>query len=136
MPTWSWSALGLLFVCGCGASEPSVSGTVQVEGQPLLAGSIDFFPEKGTPGPNAGAVIKRGQYSIMKSLTVGKYRVAIQGTRRLPGKKTGDPLGGGLIDAEVAIVPEKYNKKTTLIREVGVGANTIDFDLEGIKKAP
>jgi hypothetical protein len=135
VPRRSWLAVGLLCLGGCGASEPSVSGTVLLEGQPILSGSIDYFPEKGTPGPNAGAVIERGQYRIVKGLTVGKYRVTIQSTRRVPGKKVGDPLGG-LIDAEVAAVPEKYNKKTTLFREVSAGPNTFDFDLEGIKKGP
>jgi hypothetical protein len=131
--TRSWLALGLLFVWGCGASEPSVSGTVQLDGHPLVSGSIDFFPDKGTHGPNAGATIERGQYTIRKGLMAGKYRVAIQGTHRIPNKKTVDVLGQ-VIDAEVAIVPEKYNKKTTLIQEVKAGPNTIDFNLEGIKK--
>jgi hypothetical protein len=131
VPTRFGLALGLLFVWGCGAPEPSVSGTVRLDGQPLLSGSIDLIPEKGTPGPSAGAVIEKGQYSITKGVTLGKYKVAIHSTRRIPNRKQSDTLGGWT-DAEEAIKFEKFDP----ICDVRPGRNTCDFELREVRKRP
>jgi hypothetical protein len=125
---------GLLLAAGCWSSAPSVEGTIRVEGEPLPKGSIDFLPVEGTTGSGGGVAIQEGKYRIEKGLTVGKYRVEIQGTRRIPGKKVAHPLDFSLIDAEEAIVPPEYNRNSTLIREVGPGRNAFDFDLKRIRK--
>jgi hypothetical protein len=112
-----------------------------VDGEPLARGSISFAPvdDKGAiadgRGPGGGATIAEGKYRIEKGLTVGRYRVTIQGTRKT-GKPILDPtVGVERVEEEVAVVPAKYNKESILIREVRAGANTINFeDLEGIKK--
>jgi hypothetical protein len=130
VPTRSSLALALLFVWGCGASEPSVSGTIRLDGQPLLGGSIDFYPEEGTKGPNAGAAIENGEYRISKGLTVGKYRVAIQSTRSRPDKKAYDPLGGVQLPAEEKYLFEDFDR----IRQIDPGPNTHNFDLKEDKK--
>jgi hypothetical protein len=102
-----------------------------LDGQPLISGSIDFVPEKGTPGSSTGSVIERGKYSITKGLREGKYRVAIQSTRRRPDKKVPDPLGGDMIADEEAIVFEEFDR----ICHIGPGHNTYNFDLkEDVKK--
>jgi hypothetical protein len=120
-------ALGLLFAWGCGVPEPSVAGTIRLDGKPLSWGSIDFFPENGL-GPTAGVAIERGQYRIPKGLKVGKYRVAIQSTRRRPDKMKQDPLGG-VIPAEEAI-KFAFKSESDRIRQIGPGLNTHDFDLK------
>jgi hypothetical protein len=129
----------LLF--GCSKPEPTVTGTIRVDGEPLARGSISFVPldDKGAVaddrGPGGGGTIAEGKYRVEKGLTVGSYRVEIQGTRKIPGKPRRNPIiPSSLVDDEVAVVPSKYNTKSTLIVEVHAGAQTIDFPLEGIKK--
>jgi hypothetical protein len=46
---------------GCGGGKGKVSGTVTVDGQPLPAGTITFYPSKGTAVPGN---ISDGQYSV------------------------------------------------------------------------
>src|SRR5262245_24818007 len=105
-PILGWLAIGLpllsgllLLFFGCSQSEPSVSGTVRLDGQPLPEGWIRFVPDAGTSGPDGGAAIREGKYGIPKGLTAGKYKVEIQGMRTVPTKKMRDPVFGNLIDA-------------------------------------
>jgi hypothetical protein len=129
---------GLLLLSGCTKSEPTVTGVVRVEGELLARGSISFVPVDGKDkvagdrGPGGGATIGEGKYSIEKGLTVGKYRIEIQGVRQEPGKKMLDAFGSD-VTKELAVVPTQYNKESKLIREVRAGSNNIDFlDLKGM----
>ena len=123
-------AAGLLLLSGCGKSEPSVVGTVLLDGDPLPAGWIRFVPVEATPGPDAGAVIEEGKYSVTKGLTTGRYRVEIHGTKESTSRKERDPLTPSeLIPAEVELIPAEYSLKSKLIRTVEAGSNTLDFAL-------
>jgi hypothetical protein len=135
-PILAWLAAGLLVLAGVWwlvsswKSEPTVAGTVRVDGQLLHAGSIRFIPPAGTGGPDAGAAIREGSYRIEKGLRVGEYQVVIHGTRKTQ-KKTEDPgTPGRLIWDEVELIPPEYNDKTKLVRMVNGGANTFDFVIE------
>src|SRR5262245_18125341 len=121
---------GLLFILAGMRSDPAVTGIVRLDGQPLPKGAIRFVPVEGTPGSEAGAVIREGRYTIPKGLTVGKFKVEIQSTRVVLGRKTRDPLFGMGIDADEAI---KFAESTPPIREVGPGHNTLNFDLHEAK---
>ena len=68
---------------GCSSGEkPSgrlaISGEVQLDGQPLDTGSIQFEPAEKTSKLNAGAVITAGKYQISaeNGLPPGKYKVS------------------------------------------------------------
>src|SRR5262249_16927788 len=93
---------GALVVSGCSKNEPTVTGTVLLNGQPLPKGSIRFIPIPPTTGSDAGAAIQEGTgtYRIEKGLTVGKYKVEIRGIRLNPEKKVFHPVTQLLIDAE------------------------------------
>jgi|GEM_PF-3142114 len=59
----------LLCVClgGCGQSGPqrvAVAGTVQVDGQPLAAGTVQFIPTGDTRGQAASAAVKDGRFEL------------------------------------------------------------------------
>jgi hypothetical protein len=135
-PVLGWSALGLLLLAGLlllvamAKSEPTVTGIVRLDGEPLSKGSIRFVPVEGTRGSDAGVALRKGKYRIEKGLTAGRYKVEIQAARVVLGKKVRDPLAQDLIDAEEAIVFEEFNP----IREVGPGLNTYDFDLKVARK--
>ena len=137
-----WLAAGGLLVLGCVAlvvwflreSEPSVTGTVRLDNEPLTTGSIAWIPIEGTPGPGGGGGIStEGKYEIKRGLRPGKYRVEIRSTRTLPGRKVLNPtIPSELVDEEVSVIPDRYNTRSELIREVGRGSKVFNFDLEGV----
>ena len=137
-----WLAAGGLLVLGCVAlvlwflreSEPTVTGTVRLDNEPLTTGSIAWIPIEGTPGPGGGGEINNeGKYEIRRGLRPGKYPVEIRSTRTLPGRKVLNPtIPTELVDEEVSVIPERYNTGGGLIREVAPGSNVWHFDLEGV----
>lgn len=138
---WFWFAAAGLVVLGCVAlvlwflpeSEPTVTGTVRLNNQPLPTGSIAWIPIEGTPGPGGGAGInKDGKYEITRGLRPGRYRVEIRSTRALPRKVLNPTIPSELVDEEVPVIPEQYNSGGGLVREVGAGSNVMDFDLKGV----
>ena len=113
-------------------AEPTVTGTVRLDNEPLTTGSIAWIPIEGTPGPGGGGGINsEGKYEINRSLRPGKYRVEIRSTRTLSRKVLNPTIPADLIDEEVSVIPEQYNTRSSLIREVGAGSNVLDFDLKG-----
>jgi len=134
---WNSSCLALLAcsaLWGCsladkGPERGAVRGRVTVDGQPVEQGSVQFTPVQGTTGPVSGAAIENGEYSVSKSEgpVVGTNLVQITGSRRT-GKKITDRLSI-LIDERVLMVPEHYNSKSTLIRQVEPGKQVFDFEL-------
>jgi hypothetical protein len=137
-----WLAGGGLLVLGCVAlafwflreSEPTVTGTVWLDNEPLPTGSIAWIPIEGTPGPGGGAGINNeGKYEIKRGLRPGRYRVEIRSTRTLPGHQVLNPtIPTELVDEEVSVIPEQYNTRSSLIREVAPGSNVVHFDLTGV----
>jgi hypothetical protein len=139
---WVWLAGGGLLVLACVAlafwflreSEPTVTGTVRLDNEPLSKGSIAWIPIEGTPGPGGGGEISSGgKYQIKQGLRPGKYRVEIRSTRTLRGHQVLNPtIPTELVDEEVSVIPEQYNTRSSLIREVGPGSTVFDFDLKGV----
>jgi hypothetical protein len=137
-----WLAAGGLLGVGCAAlvlwfllgSEPTVTGTVRLDNEPLPRGSIAWIPIEGTPGPGGGGEINaEGKYEIKRGLRPGKYRVEIRSTRTLPGRKVLNPtIPTERVDEEVSVIPERYNNRSSLFREVGPGSNVFHFDLNGV----
>src|SRR5262245_49224594 len=80
--------IGISVPLGCssgdGLERARVRGQVQVDGQPLEEGSINFFPAGAAEGPTAGGVISKGLYDIPKESgpVVGKNRVEIRGVKK------------------------------------------------------
>jgi hypothetical protein len=138
---WVWLAAGGLLVLGCVAlvlwflweSEPTVTGTVRLDGELLTKGSIAWIPIDGTSGPGGGGGInKEGKYEIKRGLRPGRYRVEIRSTRTLSRKVLNPTIPAELVDEEVSVIPEQHNTRSTLVREVSPGSNVWNFDLEGV----
>src|SRR5215470_15766954 len=73
-----FSAVCLCGALGCsGDNRSEVSGTVKLNGQPVVEGAINFIPIEGNKGAGAGAAIIDGKYHIPRSsgVTAGKNRV-------------------------------------------------------------
>ena len=136
-----WLAVGGLLVLGCVAlglwfhrdSEPTVTGTVRLDGKLLSKGSIALAPIYGTPGPGGGGGINNdGKYEITRGLRPGRYLVEIRSTITINRQVRNPTIPSELVDEEVSVIPEEYNTRSKEIREVGPGSNVWNFDLKGV----
>ena len=127
MPWLPMVLLGAVAVTGCGPAEkPSgtVSGTVNLDGQPVAAGEITFI---SSDGGSASGAITNGQFKLEGSLPVGEYGIGIG-----PPQLTEAPgEGGDNVAAPTTDVPSAYQTPATsgLTREITTGENTITIDL-------
>jgi hypothetical protein len=119
-------ALGWAVAAGC-SSEPTVSGEVTLDGQPLKEGVISFEPVDGKSQP-ASTNIVDGRFSL--TMTPGEKRVKISSPRPT-GKKI------KMIDApdskeveEMGDLPERYNIRSELTMTVQGGKQEKKFELK------
>jgi hypothetical protein len=80
-------------VVGCGDGRPTrvaVSGTVTIDGTPVMRGSIKFVPEKGRP--SSGEIGPDGRFALTcydgkDGALPGKHRVQVDGNRAISEMK-------------------------------------------------
>lgn len=134
------AAVGVVLFCialfGCGDGGPQraeVAGTVKLDGQPIKEGAIQFIPVEGTTGPSAGDAIKDGKFHLPRAqgAVVGKNKIELRAFKKT-GRQVADPTGppGARTTEVVQFFPPEFNDRTTLIREIKSGTNTIDLDLQ------
>lgn len=128
--------VALLALVGCGNPRASVEGTVSLDGVPIDFGTIAFVPLETTQSPSAGGMILRGVYRIdaERGPLPGTFRVEISGQKKTGEKKRARdipdfPPSDELVELTVELLPEKYNKQSSLISTIQSGRNTINFDL-------
>lgn len=114
-------ALGLAMVAGCsqGPKFGDVSGQVTLDGKPVNAGIIRFFPIDGNTGTGSSEISK-GQY-LAKHVPVNKFRVDISASN-VPAVPV-----EGVVYPE--IIPSRYNAQSELTLDVAEGTNQKDFSL-------
>ena len=117
------AAILAVISAGCGSNDRpalgQVHGRVTLDGEPLAHAEVVFRPESGARD-SSGATNADGEYRLKYirddlGAAVGKNSVRISTMRNY--------------DPKTERVPEEYNKKTELVREVTSGDNKIDFDL-------
>jgi hypothetical protein len=118
---------------GCGKKN-ALHGTVTYDGQLVDRGIIVFIP---ADQPNADAAqqakvadqIVDGKYSLSaeRPLPPGKYRVEITWDKIIG--KTVKSKNNVKYETE-QLLPDKYNKESTLIREIKSSDSKLDFELE------
>lgn len=127
--------LAVLVIAGCGKGFSTVSGTVTLDGQPLVCdkdvhGTIQFYPEGGAGAPAVGQIDGQGQYTLStgssRGVQPGRYVVTIAATRIIPPASPGEAPGGQ------AVTPAKYAspKKSEWHVEVKPGSNSFSFNME------
>ncbi|NQT15322.1 MAG: hypothetical protein HQ582_21375 [Planctomycetes bacterium] len=114
---------------GCFGGGPelgTVTGTVTLDGKPLAEAQVTFQP-------------KDGSYSVGTTDSAGRYE--LEYTRDKPGAIVGSHIvriktqttstdeSGNEIQVPQR-VPEKYNYRSMLLRQVEPGENRFDFKLE------
>jgi hypothetical protein len=124
----SGSLMALLMLVGCGDSRMArVRGTVNVDGQPVKAGAISFYPKDGK-SKTTGGEIKDGHYSV--EVPVGLMKVVISEPKGTGKKKERYP--GQWEEFKEEGLPERYSMPTMTELELDVrpGDNTKDWDLK------
>lgn len=133
-----WLALlllvGLSFTVGCGNGLASVSGTVKLDGAPVIGGpekygTVSFYREGGGGAPGAAIIDGSGHYELktgsQRGIQPGGYLVAIAIKKITPGANEYAETKATLIS------PPKYGSipGSGLRADVKQGRNTFDFDL-------
>lgn len=124
------SLLPLMLCSGCDRGRPPVYGEVTFDGKPVEDGTITFEPADGQ-GPATGGKIAAGRYEVTGDAAPlpGKKIVRIFAVRKT-GRRVTDRLMGTVDEVE-PYIPDIYNQRTTLVREVSKdGAQQIDFKLK------
>jgi len=115
----------ILGVAGCGGSEAEVSGSVNVDGQPLKEGDIIFEAADGSVTPAAGKIVD-GKYSL--KVLPGPKKVRINASR--PTKKP-DPVMGAA--ARESMIAAEFNEQTRLTADVKAGRQAgVNFEVKSI----
>ena len=118
-----------------GLPREPVSGTVTLDGEPLAAGAIQFFPKQaGGVAVSGGSTVEDGQFSISREygLVPGSYKVAINASESSNGdsKKKGQKSRKKSTSTK-DIIPAKYNSETTLTAEIEKGCSSrLKYDLQ------
>ena len=122
----------LLFVtlvfsgCSDNRAPAKVTGTITLDGKPLVGATVTFTPDDGSRISQA-MTNAEGWYELrftaqLKGATVGTHRVAVQ---------SGDlevPMEAGASYVPETI-PKKYNTETELTATLKSGNNVVNFDL-------
>ena len=136
-----------LITIGCGPGGPNlgtVTGKVTLDGQPVTNGLVTFTPVEGGRAAS-GKTDASGQYDLVgvggKGAVLGQHRVTVttlheavaatemsSDSAEYEKQAMGDPSAYDTAEV-VESIPEKYNTKSELTKEVKSGANVIDLEL-------
>lgn len=118
--------------------EP-ISGTVNLDGQPLKIGTIQFLPEAAEAGVASGGTVVDGRFDVARAEGPGPgtYKVMIFSQGKIPKEpiELNNNEMPGAIQAKPAPrtgeIPIRYNFQTELTAVVKPGGpNSYDFDLK------
>jgi hypothetical protein len=133
----------LLYLAGCGPKHPNlpaqypVTGTIRLDGKPLIGAGIMFLPRGETRGTGAfGMTDDAGKYTLKTDYggpgaPEGEFAVTISKVVNRDG--TPYVFNPDVAEAgERETLPAHYNDsmKTILDAKVPKGGDTIDFDLK------
>src|SRR5262245_20234373 len=121
--------LGLTAGCGNDSSFGDVRGEVTFDGRPLKEGVVRFVPVDGK-APTASALIVDGKFA--ERVPVATHRVEISSPKLPKGVISAREMKRGTVDEGVALeemIPERYNSRSTLTKEIRPGVNQVRFDL-------
>jgi hypothetical protein len=128
--------------CGPSGDQPElgkVTGTITLDGKPLVGVAVVFQPDSGRPA--RGKTDAEGKYELIyirqtKGAKVGPNRVEIAPSEEGEEAEQAE-LGDDVSQNPAAkpqsskpTVPSRYNSKSELKVDVKSGVNTFDFALE------
>lgn len=125
----TWLGIMGLFLVQVGCSQGDrpplgyVTGTVTIDGEPLVGVIVTFLPEKGRAA--VGTTNEEGKYEL-------QYVAGAKGTKIGPTTVIFMPPTGGSTSHPI---PAKYQNQSDFKVEVERGKNVFDFDLESDDKS-
>jgi hypothetical protein len=120
-------AIVLAAAIGCSPGANVVSGTVNLDGQPLKEGLIRFVPVDGTSQP-ASTPVTDGKYSV--PVSTGEMRVEISANRVIGKRKMYDTPDSPTVDEVEELVPPRFNVQSQLKIVVKGGSQTENFEVQ------
>ncbi|OWK41869.1 hypothetical protein [Fimbriiglobus ruber] len=123
------TAAAVLAGCGGGDNKIRVHGKVNLDGQPIKVGAIQFQPTDGK-SPTAGGEIKDGTYST--EVPRGKMKVSISSSKVI-GKRKPFP-NSPEVDVMGEAVPAQFNTNSKLEIDVSPEKTEQNFELDSTKK--
>ncbi len=120
--------LGVVWIVGCGRDDgrQGVSGTINLDGQSLDSGAINFRPAAGTQGPSSGGPIDQGRFKVpaQAGLLPGTYEVTIIAMKET-GRKINDPQKGRVPE----LVEVRFDKPPPNVTVSAREKNHFEFEL-------
>ena len=113
---------------GCG-SNTTLQGKFTFNGEKVDNGSVTLIPKQDDGRIKIGSFVGDGTYEIPegKGLQPGTYKVELRWSKKTGKKIPSDDMGSE--DETVQVIPEKYNKNSTLELTVTAGRNVKDFEI-------
>jgi hypothetical protein len=109
--------------------QAAATGIVNVDGQPLEDGTIQFYPDVKVKGVLVQAKVTGGKFSFTKESgpTVGANRVSVSAT-----KKTGNKVSNDGVESDEVIqyLPWQYNEATKLTAVIKPAPETNELKFE------
>lgn len=126
------SIAAILAFClmGCGGTGDGlggVTGTITLNGDPLVGVIVEFSPTDSSGSMAMGLTDSSGHYELMFSMSQTGASLG-SNTVKISTADAGLPDGSGKTIKE--LVPAEYNSKSSLVATVEAGANVIDFELK------
>lgn len=123
---WLLTGLVLTFGCGRGDGRQAVSGTIELDGQSLDRGAINFRPLTGTHGPSSGGSIDQGRFSFPARAgpLPGTYEVTII-VMKETGRLINDPQKGRVPE----LVQVRFDKPPPHVTVSAREKNHFEFEL-------
>ena len=135
-----------LALCGCGSGDDrpelgQVTGTITMDGKPLVGTTVVFAPDNGRPA--RGKTDAEGKYELTYigqtlGAKIGHHRVEIapneegEDEAEIEAATAGESVATSKppVTPKKIGVPARYNVNTVLEADVKAGENVFDFKLE------
>jgi hypothetical protein len=123
-----WCLLCLFATSGCGNNLGIVTGTVTLDGQPVVSGMVTFVKQDGNHLVRDGAVITDGKFQA--KVPPGTYKLELNG-QKVISKRTQKNFDGQdeTLDVTGEMFPPQFNVQTKLTQEIKPGPNPVKLEL-------
>lgn len=127
-------------LAGCGTSGPELSdvtGTITLDGKPLVGAAVTFRPKGDAASGTAsyGSTNHEGLYTLQftrdkSGAMPGEYMVDVETSKLSKIELEENKAAGRPEPPPFVPIPKKYKKSQPLTATVKAGKNTIDFPLD------
>ena len=120
--------LSHLVLGGCSQSSThgTIHGTVTLDDEPLLEGTVRFVPVDGT-SQTASAMVRKGSFTA--TVPIGRMQVEFSAPKVVGRQKMRDMPESREVDIVAELLSPRYNLRSELTLDVKAGAQDAPFAL-------